>query len=204
MLFHPDIKTNNRPIIRRTLRQKRLLLSDADCQAAALSITKQIVNTSWFYRSRHIAFYQAIQSELDPSYLMQTAIDMGKTCYLPVCHPFCKKTLLFLPYVPGDPLKPNRYGILEPDLKTLRPRKPFALDLVFMPLIAFDVHKNRLGSGQGYYDKTFSYLRYFSTPFRPILVGLAYDFQKITNLHPQIWDIPMNNVVVAKSGIADD
>ena len=169
----------DRQTIRRTLRQKRLSLSSASCQKAALSVTEQIVHTCWFYRSRHIAFYQAIQSELDPSYLMQTAINMGKTCYLPVCHPFCEKTLLFLPYSLGDPLKLNRYGILEPDLSTHRPRKPLALDLVFMPLVAFDAHKNRLGSGQGYYDKTFSYLRYFSNSFRPTLIVLAYDFQEV-------------------------
>lgn len=190
---------DSRQQIRRVIRQQREQLSLAFIAEASTEICRYIINSAWFRRSKHIAFYQPVRGEVDPTLLLQRAWDMGKTCYLPVCHPLHHSSLWFLPYFPEDSLIPNRYGILEPCSKKRPPCKPLVLDTVFMPLVAFDAQGNRLGSGKGYYDRTFAYLRRFPEGRKPALVGLAYAFQQVDCLIPKVWDIPLDDVVVGGS-----
>lgn len=188
--------TTDRNTIRQSIRAQRAQLSPQICLQASSEISHAIANTLWFRRSQRIAFYQAVRGEIDPFELMQQAWRKHKTCYLPVCDPLKQQKLLFSPYFPGDKLHPNRYGILEPCIKKHPLCKPFALDLVFLPLVAFDKYGNRLGSGKGYYDRTFAYLRRFSHPLKPMLVGLAYGFQEVEQITAQPWDIPLDKIIV--------
>ena len=48
----------------------------------------------------------------------------------------------------SDPLKINKYGIPEPEIK-----KIVYPDVLLIPLVAFDKNLNRLGYGGGYYDR---------------------------------------------------
>jgi 5-formyltetrahydrofolate cyclo-ligase len=54
-------------------------------------------------------------------------------------------------YEAGDIIAPNRYGIAEPVETDVV--DPACIDLVFVPLLAFDLELNRVGYGKGYYDK---------------------------------------------------
>lgn len=184
----------DRQTIRQNMRRQRQLLTEATRADAASAISRYIVSTAWFLRSQRIAFYYAVNGEVDPFPLMQRAWQMGKNCYLPICHPL-KSSLLFARYSPGDPVIINRYGIIEP-LHKRHLCKPWALDLVFTPLIAFDSNGNRLGSGMGYYDQTFAYTHRLPAACRPLLVGLAYDFQQVEQLTPKHWDVALDEVVV--------
>ncbi len=184
----------DRQTIRRSIRQQREQLSSQQQMDAAHAISQYIATTAWFRRSQRIAFYQAVRGEVDPYPLIARAWKRGKTCYLPVCHPL-KPSLLFLPYSADDALTPNRYGILEPRCDK-RPCPPYVLDLVFVPVVAFDTDSNRLGSGKGYYDRTFAYLRRFPAARRPRLVGLAYDFQQVAHIEAASWDVVLDEVVV--------
>ena len=48
-------------------------------------------------------------------------------------------------------LKPNEWNILEPiNGIEVEPKK---IEVVFIPLLAFDLYGNRVGYGKGYYDK---------------------------------------------------
>ena len=48
----------------------------------------------------------------------------------------------------SDPLKVNKYGIPEPEIKNI-----VYPDILLIPLVAFDKNLNRLGYGGGYYDR---------------------------------------------------
>ncbi|MFN5648117.1 MAG: 5-formyltetrahydrofolate cyclo-ligase [Sphingobacteriales bacterium] len=78
----------------------------------------------------------------------------------------------------------NELGILEPVEGELV--DPIDLDLVFVPLLAFDEEGNRVGYGKGYYDR-------FLTACRPdvIKVGLSF-FPPIGKIEDtDTWDIPL-------------
>ena len=48
----------------------------------------------------------------------------------------------------SNPLKVNKYGIPEPETKSI-----VYPDILLIPLVAFDNNLNRLGYGGGYYDR---------------------------------------------------
>ena len=48
----------------------------------------------------------------------------------------------------SSPLKVNKYGIPEPEIKSI-----VYPDILLIPLVAFDKNLNRLGYGGGYYDR---------------------------------------------------
>ncbi|UCJ09181.1 5-formyltetrahydrofolate cyclo-ligase [Chitinophaga pendula] len=57
-----------------------------------------------------------------------------------------------------SPLTENKYGIPEPDTNG-SPIAPEQIDLVFVPLLAFDRHGQRVGYGKGMYDRFLSACR---------------------------------------------
>ena len=103
--------------------------------------------------------------------------------------------MCFAPYQTGDKLIKNEFGIPEPAVspRALIPARQ--LDVVFAPLVAFDLSGNRLGMGGGYYDKTFSFLTHRTKWRKPHLVGIAYDFQQVGNLDHFPWDVPLGSII---------
>lgn len=180
------------------MRTQRARLSPVAQAHAAFHVAQRIAHSTLFQRSQHIACYLPQRGELDPTPLMQRVWAMRKTCYLPVLSPLPGGRLWFVPYHPGDPLTPNRFGILEPCLPTACRAPPWALDLVLTPLVAFDTQGNRLGMGGGFYDKTFSFLRQRASWRKPRLVGLAYDFQCVATLQHSPWDVPLRAIATER------
>ena len=54
---------------------------------------------------------------------------------------------------PDTPLQTNRWGIPEPAAATAVEVPPAAFDAVLLPLLAVDVHGQRVGYGGGFYDR---------------------------------------------------
>ena len=73
--------------------------------------------------------------------------------------------------------------------------KPWALDLVITPLVAFDAEGNRMGMGGGYYDRSFAWRKRRRIWRGPMLVGYAYELQKLNSIRASDWDVPMDAVV---------
>ena len=87
------------------------------------------------------------------------------------------------------------YGIAEPDHAPHDRIDARNLDVIFMPLVAFDRHGFRLGSGAGFYDRSLRHLNRSRSWRRPKLIGVAYDHQLTTALIPSAWDVPMDAVL---------
>ena len=68
-----------------------------------------------------------------------------------------------------------------------------ALDVVLVPLVAYDGTGTRAGMGAGFYDRTFA-LR-LTTGAPPLLVGLAYRWQEVGHLARAPWDVPLDAVL---------
>ncbi len=151
-----------------------------------------------FIQARRVAFYLASRGEIDPFPLMELALKAGKQVYLPALRTRPSHGLWFTRYRDGDRLVANRFGIPEPVTHSRRLIMPWSIDLVFVPLVAFDDAGNRLGMGGGYYDRTFAFIRRSRHMHRPRLIGLAHDFQHIDHLASQPWDIPLDAVITER------
>jgi 5-formyltetrahydrofolate cyclo-ligase len=186
---------NSKNKIRQSIRAKRHTLSVEQQNKAAEQVFKYIAQLHRYHLSQHIAFYLSTQSELNPEQILLNAYQAGKKCYLPVLHSQKINTLCFLPYAPGDKLVANRFGILEPAIEDVKNTIPvWQLELVFVPLVAFDKDLNRLGMGKGYYDRTFEFLRQPSA-HKPFLIGLGYAMQEVEQLAFEPHDVKLDMVV---------
>jgi 5-formyltetrahydrofolate cyclo-ligase len=183
--------------IRTDMRARRRGLSARQQQQAANQLATHVCRQGFFRHARRLAFYLPNDGELDPTPILELAVAAGKQAYLPVLDPLRARTLHFVRWQPGEPLVPNRFGIPEPSLKSARFAPPWTLDVVFMPLVAFDGTGNRLGMGGGFYDRTLAHC-YQTQRQRPRLVGVAHHFQQLGCLPADPWDIPLHAVATER------
>ena len=180
-------------MLRKQLCAERAKLTVEFQERAALKVATSVCESKVFQQSNSVAAYLAFNGEMDPAPVLAQAWDMGKNCYLPILAP--EKTLKFVLYNEGDPLIENHYGIPEPYTDPEKIIAPEDLDLVIVPLVGFDVDGNRLGMGGGYYDKTFAFTKASSSETLPFLTGIAYEFQNMSQLDKEPWDVPLNMIV---------
>ncbi len=173
------------------MRQRRRTLSLQERRRLTAAACRYIRASRSFRKARSIALYLPNDGEIDLSPLIDVALKQGKRCLLPVLDRLIERRLFFAPYGPDTPLKLNRYGIPEPDTHPYRFVRPGAIDLILMPLVAFDNNGNRIGMGGGYYDRTLSFLRHRKRWHRPKLMGVAFSFQQIDPIAARPWDIPL-------------
>ena len=85
---------------------------------------------------------------------------------------------------------------LLPDINEAKEIPIQSLDIILIPLVVFDQSCNRIGMGSGFYDKALSALD--NSKKKTYLIGLAYEFQKVNQIEPNKWDIPLDYVVTEK------
>ncbi|MCW8827169.1 MAG: 5-formyltetrahydrofolate cyclo-ligase, partial [Gammaproteobacteria bacterium] len=124
--------------IRRSIREQRRSLPDRVRQHHSDEICHHIATSSQFRRAKRIALYLPNDGEIDLQPLVATAWAANKSCYLPVLAPFNENRLWFAPLEPGERMVLNRFGISEPDRNWYQMVKLWSIDLLLMPLVAFD------------------------------------------------------------------
>ena len=178
--------------IRSKILQQRSALSSREITEHSRHACASIANSEIWRSSHAIAFYIAQKGEINPNALLQLALQQGKTCYLPALAGSQHNELVMVRYHPDDTLTLNRYGIAEPEQNLKKIINPIQLDLVLVPLVAYDLSGSRLGMGLGYYDRTFAFLNHRKKPHHPLLIGLAYTFQHHDHLPRADWDVPLD------------
>lgn len=189
---HSDGSVQTRPLLRRQMRERRRALSIAEQDHAAHRLARLLSREPLFCRSRHIAFYLPNDGELSLTPLMVRAWNMRKVLYLPVITP--GERLRFAQFAAGDPLAQNKFGIPEPMGASRQLIDARALDLILLPLVAFDDSGNRLGMGGGYYDRSLGFLRHRRHWRKPRLLGIAHEFQRMPTLERRWWDVPLDAI----------
>ena len=85
--------------------------------------------------------------------------------------------------------------VADPDHPARDAISPHWLDLVIVPLVGFDARGHRLGMGAGLYDRQFAFLRHRRTWRRPLLVGVAFEAQRLPRLAEAAHDVQLHGVV---------
>ncbi|WP_201253071.1 MULTISPECIES: 5-formyltetrahydrofolate cyclo-ligase [Pantoea] len=177
--------------IRQQVRHLRRAMTDEQQAQAAEQLAELALNYAPVTTARNIALFLSVDGELNTRPLIARLWHLKKAVYLPVLHPFSPGNLLFLRYSPDTTLIPNKLRIPEPPLDIRQLSTLDQLDLMLVPLVAFDQHGQRLGMGGGFYDRTLQNWRQHG--FLP--VGLAHDCQQVDSLPVAEWDVPLPAVM---------
>jgi 5-formyltetrahydrofolate cyclo-ligase len=191
---------DDRTALRARLRAQRASLSAAERVAAASGVLASLEQLPEFQVDQRIAGYWAVGGELPLHAAVARLRARGQQYFLPVIE--AERNLRFAALLPNAELRPNRYGIPEPVHAPGTSYAPEQVELVLLPLVAFDRRGQRLGMGAGYYDRSFAFLRARARPTPPLLVGIGYSFQEVPSLTVQAHDVALDYVVTEKELIS--
>ena len=91
-----------------------------------------------------------------------------------------------------DPLKVNRFGMLEPSLRS----ETIVPNIMLIPLLAFDDNNNRLGYGKVFYDRFLN--KFLKVKKKITTIGIAFSFQKYNTLPTSNLDIKLDYILTEK------
>ena len=188
------MNTSTKPAIRKLIRDRRRSLSDEQRARAAKGLLDQLLTITEFQEAQSVAMYLVNDGEIDPVEVMKWCWKNDRRPYVPVIIAEKGTTLLFAELQQDTEFVKNRFGIKEPVVAPQNLIEACALDLVLMPLVAFDSQGNRVGMGGGYYDSTFEFITR-TTASKPDLIGIAHEIQKVEEIKAESWDIPLSRVV---------
>ncbi len=175
--------TQDRPSLRKALRERRRALPPATRINAAQALAAQILALPFLPREGYVAGYWAMDGEIG-LHVLQLQLPPGLVWCLPLLD---GDRLRFAPWRAGDALVTNRYGIPEPDVEPSSGLAAEEMALVVMPLVGFDAAGQRLGMGGGWYDRSFAFRHRRSAP--PWLVGAGFSVQQVDTLEVAEWDV---------------
>jgi len=174
--------------LRTMLRLRRKALSQAQRRIAAQRAADHFLRLPALRSPCDVAVYHAVHSELDTRPLITALLRRGHRIYLPRLRP--DGLLAFHRLSASLAMQNNRHGIAEPSRNS--PILPLArLRVIVQPLLGFDRHGLRLGAGGGWYDRTLARL---DRHWRPLLVGYAYQCQRVDELPREPWDQSLDAV----------
>ncbi len=136
--------------------------------------------------NRCVGFYWPFRGEYDPRPLARALDAAGIALALPVVVAKAQP-LIFRPWRPGIAMVPGVWKIPVP-----AEGDPVQPDTLLVPLVGFDAKRFRLGYGGGFYDRTIAAM----SP-RPHTIGVGFQCGRMKTIHPQPYDIPMDEIVAA-------
>lgn len=172
--------------LRHWIREQKRAMTDQQIISASQLLAEKFFNTKQYVDAKTVYGYLPYNQEVRTVPILQRALNDGKRVAVPKVY---GEEMRFI-YITGfDTLENSEMGIPEPVEDGPVADDPTAL--VIMPGLAFDVNGNRIGYGGGFYDKFLA-----AEPNHPT-VALCYDFQMVSRLDTDEFDIPVDLVLWA-------
>ena len=175
--------------IRKYVLQKRNAMSCDEKTAASKLVTCLVIQSQYFIEANKIGCYVSTNNEVETKYLNKAILESKKLLYLPKIKSnnqmdfvACDKKTIYLK---------NKYGILESIDNNIVNVK--SIDLIIVPLVAFDSNRNRIGMGGGYYDRKFHYLK--KSDKKSTFLGIAFNCQFYEKIQSDSWDVSLTNII---------
>lgn len=178
--------------LRDELRERRSAIPATSRIAAAEAVAQHLLRLPALHAANTIAGYWAIGGEL-PLHSLMTRLPARTRYCLPMLQP--DRILRFAPWRIGEDIVANRYGIPEP-AQPAQALDPGSLDIVLLPLLGYTPSGDRIGTGGGWYDRSFAFRRGTAAP--PLLIGVGFACQQIDTYAAQEWDVPLDAIVTER------
>lgn len=191
---------DNRALLRARMSLRRTELDAKQRITAAADLLRSLEALPEFMTDRNVAGYWAIRGELPLNLVVASLHRRSQHYFLPVLG--TQRQLRFAEFVHGTNLANNRFGIPEPEVPAGQQSVAGDMDVILLPLLAFDRSGHRLGTGGGWYDTSFAFLRDVPRPATPLLVGIGYAFQEVDAVPTETWDVDLDYVATDAELIA--
>ncbi len=165
---------------------RRALNAEARSERSA-SMSKLLLELPEFAKARVLSAYAPLKFEIDPAVALRAGRADGKVVGLPRAIPGTRDLMLHA-YAPEDELVESGFAVREP-LVTAPVIEPDEVDLVLVPGLGFDLRGNRLGYGQGFYD------RYLPRLTKALRVGLGFELSMLVEVPASEHDVPVDLIV---------
>ncbi len=191
--------SNNKRALRKYFRGLRRDLPVSEKHQAAINIAQQLLTLPDYEKAKNIGVYSALAEEASLDVFSELAWEDGKSLYLPVINQSSENNQMdFQAWFPEAELHSSTLGISEPKPKlnlSSVERELTQLDLILLPLVAYDKNGHRLGMGAGFYDR---YLEKKQAN-NSTLIGIAFSCQETQELPRDDWDKNLHILVNEKN-----
>lgn len=137
--------------LRKKYKSLRTSLSLAEIETLSIQIANQCLSLPiWHYTYYHLFLTILKQKEVDTSPLLNILQGKDKQILLPKSD-FDSGQMTSYLLTDNTRILPNTYGIPEPQGGLTM--APDLVDVIFIPLLAFDLRGHRVGYGKGFYDR---------------------------------------------------
>ena len=141
--------TANKTFLRSHYKKKRFSLTKQEVDHLSQRVCKQLDNLNiWKLKHYHIFISILKYNELDTSFIINKLKSKQKIIIVPK---ISNNELVHIAINDQTEFSINEYGIKEPNNGNSFIIQN--LDLIFIPLLAYDLEGHRVGYGKGYYDR---------------------------------------------------
>tara|TARA_B100000131_G_C18035515_1_gene580258 strand:- start:224 stop:769 length:546 start_codon:yes stop_codon:yes gene_type:complete len=178
-------------VLKNIIRKKIIRLRKKKFKTKYKISIKKIIDILKLEKNKKLVFggYFTSNYEIDCLSILEQLQNKGFKTSLPVIKN--NKQMDFYLYKKFDPLIINQYGIPEPN-----PINLVLPDVIFVPLVAYDKFKFRIGYGGGYYDR---YLSKLDKKKNIKTIGFAFSFQKIQKVPTNKFDKKLDLILNEQS-----
>jgi 5-formyltetrahydrofolate cyclo-ligase len=174
--------------LRKKYKTLRDNLSSNEIDAFSISIANQLLKLPvWDFTFYHVFLSIEEKKEVNTDYILSILSGKDKNIVISKTN-FEQNAMNHFLLTDNTVLKKSLYGIPEPvDGIEIAPNK---IDVVFIPLLAFDEMGNRVGYGKGFYDK-------FLSECKPDTIKIGLSFFEAETVIDTIFekDIPLHYCV---------
>ena len=179
------METTSKKHLRKKYKQLRAELTDSDIEELSIEIANNLVSLDiWTKEFYHLFLSIKKQKEVETESILNILLGKDKNVVISKSN-FDDLTMEHYLLTDTTKIRFNDYGIPEPvDGIAIDAKK---LDVVFIPLLTFDIKGNRIGYGKGFYDA-------FLKKCKPDVIKIGVSFfeaeEKISDINNN--DIPLD------------
>ena len=160
-------KMKNKTELRLEYKRLRHLLSDTDIEEKSLAVANKILTLPiWENTYFHIFLPITEQKEVNTEFILHVLSGKDKEIIVSKAD-FASRKMIHILLTDNTKIKKNEYNIPEPVDGIEVPSNK--IDVVFVPLLAFDKKGHRVGYGKGFYDT-------FLSECKPNIIKIGLSF----------------------------
>ena len=182
--------------LRNDLLERRKAISEPEYYGASADIIERLKEQVEYVEARTIHSYVSMNKrrEVETRELIKEMLSKGTEVVVSISD-LEEGTLTHVQLTSYQDLEKNKWGVLEPTGG--QEVSPESLQLVIVPMVAADEHCNRIGYGEGFYD------RFLSKVHCP-KIGLIFEQNVVEQLPTEDFDIALDKVITEERVIHRD